>query len=191
MNENFVGAAVGVLDNWNAVDLNEAKKHHYERGPVPIEQSLIGGHVLFGKVKLPAALPANLKHIGRAQERWLSPILSKDRPKYIGSWNATAMFMVALFAQPALAKTMMEAEFMLPPGGPIYAALSLLHRAHILSKPPEGNELDDESFQPGSIYLNNSLMVDIRKGMADLSLVDLHSGLYMLGTRFPMSKNWF
>ena len=191
MNEEFIGAAVGAIENWNSDDLAIATKHHYERGPDPIEKSLMGGHILFQKVKLPAGLPTTLRDIGRAQERWLSPILSKDRPKYIGSWNATAMFMVAVFAQPMLAKSMKESDFMLPPGGPIYAALHLLHKVHIISQPPEGNELDDESFQPGSIYLNNSLMVNIRKGNDDLNMVDLHSGLYMLGTRLPMSKNWY
>lgn len=187
----FTGAAVRCLENWNDDDLALAKSFHVERGPEPIEHSLIGGYTLFQKVKLPDGLPDNLIQIGRAQERWFSPIQSKDRPRYIGSWNATAMFMVALFAQPHLAKTLTEPVVSLPPGGPIFMALHLLYRTHVLNSPPAGSELDDEAFEPASIFLNNSLFAEIRKGLEGWSLIDVHSGLYMLGTRYLPSKNWF
>ena len=186
----FTEAAVSTLENWNSGDLATACSFHMERGPQPIHDSLAGGHQLFEKVKLPAALPDNLKSIGRAQERWLSPIVSPDRPKYIGSWNATAMFMVALFAQPALAATMTERTVMLPPGGPIFNALKLLRKAHILPTDPAGSELDDASFEPGAIYENNALMEGLLKGGPDWSMLDVHSGLYILGTRFPHSNQW-
>ena len=106
-------------------------------------------------------------------------------PKYIGSWNATAMFMVALFAQPKLAVTMVDQAFMLPPGGPIYNALTLLHRAHVLPDLPAGSELDDQSFEPGALYINNATMESLLKGLPDWGMLDVHSGLYMLGTRYP------
>jgi hypothetical protein len=161
-----------------------------ERGPQPIHDSLSGAHQLFQIVKLPDTLPNNLESIGRAQERWLTPILSPSRPKYIGSWNATAMFMVALFAQPHLAATMVDRAFILPPGGPIFNALKLLYQSHVLSTPPAGSELDDEAFEPGALYVNNSLMESLLKGLADWSMLDVHSGLYMLGTRDPASNHW-
>jgi hypothetical protein len=97
------------------------------------------------------------------------------------------MFMVALFAQPTLAATLIEPRVMLPPGGPIYNALSLLHRAHFLTRSPAGSELDDEAFEPGAIFENNALFVEILKGQAGWSLLDVHSGLYLLGTRDPRS----
>lgn len=161
-----------------------------ERGPDPIHHSLAGAYQLFQKVKLPDGLPADLKTLGRAQERWMTPIISPERPKYIGSWNATAMFMVALFAQPALAATMIEPTVMLPPGGPIFGALKLLHKAHLLMHAPSGSDLDDEAFEPGSIYENNALMAELIKGHAGWSLIDLHSGLYMIGTRYLPSNQW-
>lgn len=102
----FTEAVVNLLEDWNAADLQTACSKHLERGPQPIHDSLSGAYQLFQSVKLPSDLPDDLKKIGRAQERWLSPIVSPSRPKYIGSWNATAMFMVALFAQPKLAETM-------------------------------------------------------------------------------------
>jgi hypothetical protein len=187
----FTGAALRVLENWNIKDLTTAREYHLERGPDPIEQSLAGGHTLFGKVKLPDVLPSDLKRLGTAQQRWLTPILSKERPRYIGSWNATAMFMIALFAQPKLAAALTTPEVLLPPGGPIFGALQLLYRAHVLVKPPEGSELDDQSFEPGALYVNNSLFSELQKGVDDWSLVDVHSGLYMLGTRYAASNSWF
>src|SRR5262245_50889751 len=98
----FTEAVVNVLANWNDADLRRAQSFHLERGPQPIAQSLAGAHTLFGRVTLPAALPSSLETLARAQERWLSPILNpSQRPPYIGAWNGTAMFMTALFAQPA------------------------------------------------------------------------------------------
>lgn len=186
----FTEAAANLMSDWNSSDLQTACSYHMERGPQPIHDSLSGAYQLFQMVKLPEELPHNLKSIGRAQERWLTPILSPQRPKYIGSWNATAMFMVALFAQPALAATMVDRSVMLPPGGPIYNALALLHRARILPNPPAGSELDDQAFEPGAIYENNATMEDLLKGLSDWSMIDLHSGLYMLGTRYPLSNQW-
>jgi hypothetical protein len=179
----FTRVSTRLLRDWNDDDLKLARKFHYERGPGPIEDSLRGGHILFSKVILPEGLPDSLNRLRAAEDRWLSPILSKDRPRYIGSWNATAMFMVALFAQPTLAATLIEPRVMLPPGGPIYNALSLLHRVHFLTRSPAGSELDDEAFEPGALFENNALFVEILKGQAGWSLLDVHSGLYLLGTR--------
>jgi hypothetical protein len=41
------------------------------------------------------------------------------------------------------------------------------------------------------LHVNNDLLHDILVGLPDWSLVDVHSGLTMLGTRDPRSKNWF
>ncbi len=186
----FTEAVANLMANWNSSDLNTACSFHMERGPQPIHDSLSGAYQLFQTVKLPDSLPNDLKSIGRAQERWLTPILSPNRPKYIGSWNATAMFMVSLFAQPALAATMTERAFMLPPGGPIFNALRLLHQTHILPSPPAGSELDDNAFEPGALYENNALMEGLLKGLPDWGMLEVHSGLYMLGTRYPLSNQW-
>lgn len=187
----FTKAVCNVLSDWNTTDLNAAKSFHLERGPIPIEQSLIGAHMLFGKVTLPKTLPDTLEKLSRAQERWLSPILNpKERPPYIGAWNATAMFMTALFGQPDLSITHKSPPPMLPPGGPIYAGLKLLYETGVLSKPPAGSELDDASFEPGAIYENNSLFAELCGQLPNWSLIDVHSGVYMLGTRHPSSGKW-
>jgi hypothetical protein len=135
------------------------------------------------EIPLPDQLSSSLGSVDTAQQRWLSPILNPNsRPPYIGSWNATAMFMCALFAQPALAATHMAAKPLLPPGGPIYAGLQLLFRARVLLNEPEGSQLDDQAFEPGSLYINNQRLVELLHGMDDWSLVDVHSGVYMLAT---------
>lgn len=186
----FTAAAVRLLTHWNGTDLYKACSFHMERGPQPIHDSLSGAYQLFERVKLPDRLPDRLESIARAQERWLTPILSPSRPPYIGSWNATAMFMVAVFAQPHLADTMLAPPPMLPPNGPIFNALKLLHRAHVLNDPPSGSELDDEAFEPGAIYVNNGLMAELVRGQCGWNMLDLHSGLYLLGTRYPLSNQW-
>jgi hypothetical protein len=186
----FTTAVVRLLDNWNAADLAAARQFHLERGPNPISESLSGAYTLFRRVALPPALPATLDRMRRAQERWLSPILGPDRPRYIGSWNATAMFMAALFAQPALAEEMVEPVFMLPPGGPIHTALGILNRDGVSPHPPAGTALDDEAFEPGALYENNAFMAELLRGHRDWSMLDLHSGLYLLGTRDLRSAQW-
>ena len=70
-----------------------------------------------------------------------------------------------------------------PPGGPIFAGLSILHQSHLLSHKPAGSALDDGEFESGALYENNALFAEIRKGLNDWSLLDVHSGLYLLGTR--------
>lgn len=186
----YIEQAVDYLETGAGASLVAASGYYNERGPTPIEQSLRGGRILFEKVRLPADLAGTLPSMKQAQDRWLSPILSKDRPPYIGSWNATAMFMIALFAQPGLGDQLKQASVMLPPGGPIFAALSLLHQVGISAR-PEGSELDDQAFEPGAIFANTGLMADLLKGLDDWDLLDVHSGLYMLGTRDPRSANYF
>jgi hypothetical protein len=188
----FARAAVSILERWNASDLAKACSYHLERGPTPIEQSLTGASILFEKVILPKSLPNDLKQLHTAQQRWLSPVLNpKTRPPYIGAWNSTAMFMVALFAQPALAATQKLTEPALPPGGPIHAGLSYLHQAKITSGPPAANELNDAAFEPGVIYVDNGLFAELCAQRPDWCMIDVHSGVYMLGTRDQRSATYF
>lgn len=98
--------------------------------------------------------------------------------------------MVALFAQPELAATHAQPPPILPPSGPIFSGLKLLHKAGVLSRPPEGNSLDDEAFEPGALYLNNALLAELRKDMDECTMIDIHGGVYMLGTRHPHSDTW-
>ena len=187
----FTDVVCRVLSGWNARDLKTATKFHLERGPTPIEKSLIGAQALFTKVTLPPQLPETLQRLARAQERWLSPILNPtERPPYIGSWNATAMFMTALFGQPALAQTQDGPPPMLPPGGPIFNGLKLLCDSGIVSRRPAGSELDDAAFEPGAIYENNGLLSELCKQESGWCLIDVHSAVYMLGTRHPLSDQW-
>ncbi len=125
-----------------------------------------------------------------ALQRRLGAILGPEHPRYIGSWNATAMFMTALFAKPSLAATHVTPGPILPPGGPIFAGLQILHCAAVLSRPPDGNELDDYSFEPGLLYANNALLAEVCARTPDCSMVDVHSGIYLLGTRDPRSDSW-
>ena len=187
----FVAAGLRLIEVWNGRDLAIARQFHLERGPQPIEHSLMGGHLLFQDVVLPARLPDNLNQCRRAQDRWLGRIIGPNRPRYIGSWNATAMFMVVIAADMNLTAQLTTPVVMLPPGGPIYNALSILHRTHVISRPASGSELDDEDFEPGAIYENNALLEEIHRGYAGWSLLDVHSGLYMLGTRLAESASWF
>jgi len=187
----FTRAVTALLEGWNDSDLAAACSYFMERGPEPIEQSLIGAHILFGKVTLPNEIPDSLARLNLAQQRWLSPVLHPaSRPKYIGSWNSTAMFMAALFSQPELAKTQRSHEPLLPPGGPVFHGLRMLHSAKMLSRHPEGNDLDSQSFEPGALFINNALLTELCSMPDDWSLLDVHSGIYMLGTRDPKSAAW-
>jgi hypothetical protein len=152
---------------------------------------LQGGYTLFSRVKLPNGLSEGLDQLNTAQQRWLSPILNPHlRPRYIGSWNATAMFMCALFSQPALAAQQLSPKPLLPPGGPISTGLHLLFKGKVLLNAPEGSALDDQAFEPGALYINNQRLCELLHGVEDWSLVDVHSGVYMLGTRDPRSSSW-
>jgi hypothetical protein len=188
----FTDAATRVLEDFNDGDLKIARKFHYERGAQPIEDSLRGGYTLFQKVPLPPELPIDLTRLGRAQERWLSPISHPStRPKYINTWNATAMFMVALFHNPPLGNQLKTPEVSLPTGGPIDVALTILYQTHVLSRAPSGTMLNDGDFESGAVYENNALFAELLKGLEGWDLVDVHSGLYMLGTRLEQSDKWF
>lgn len=187
----FTDAATSALAHWNDADVNVACSFHLERGSEPIKQSLQGGFSLFERVALPAAIPTSLSEIQKFQNAWLRPIGNKtSRPKYIGTWNATAMFMVALFSMPKLAATVVDNSVLLPPGGPISTALNLLHQCHLLKHPPAA-KLDEAEVELGAIVEDNGSFAELRAGLSDWSMLDVHSGLYMLGTRYEASKSWF
>lgn len=186
----FTGAVTRLFRNWNDDDLKTAKLFHMERGSDPLEQSLRGGYVLFSNLTLPPALPTTLKGYSEAQQRVLGRVISKDRPKYIGSWNSTAMFMVGLFIDKTLRDQLVTQDVLLPPGGPIFSGLTMLYDAHLLSHKPAGSALDDESFETGALYENNALFAEFRQGGGNWNLLDVHSGMYLLGTRHPSSDTW-
>ncbi|MCR6628336.1 MAG: hypothetical protein NVV67_19490 [Pseudoxanthomonas sp.] len=186
----FTQHVVRAIADLDDDEMVAASKYHYERGPDPILNSIRGARALFGMVTLPEKLPNSLDVLSQVQERWFGPILGPKRPPYIGSWNATAMFMAALFAQPGLAATQISPKPVLPPGGPVYAGLKMLFQTGVSSKMPDGTALDDAGFEPGVLYLNNNIFAEIRDKFEDWSILDVHSGLYMLGTRAPQSANW-
>lgn len=187
----FTEIVCNLLSNWNSQDLKLATSYCMERGPLPVEQSLTGAKMLFDKVTMPDTLPNTLTRLERAQNRWLSPILNvSSRPRYIGAWNATAMFMIALFAQRDVAKHQKTPRPVLPPSGPVFTGLKLLHQAGLLSSPPSGSELDDAGFEPGALYLNNDLLAEICSLIEGSYLVEIHNSLYMLGTKTPDSARW-
>lgn len=186
----FTQHVVRAIADHDDSEMVAASRYHFERGPDPIVNSIRGARALFEMVTLPNALPTSLSGLSHVQERWFGPILGPKRPPYIGSWNATAMFMAALFAQPALAATQISPKPVLPPGGPVYMGLKILHQAGVSPKAPDGSGLDDAGFEPGVLYLNNSIFAELREKLDDWSILDVHSGLYMLGTRSPQSVNW-
>jgi hypothetical protein len=177
--------------DWNDHDLKIARQFCTERGPDAVEQSLRGGYMMFQQVVLPSALPTSITQCASAQQRSLGRIIGKDRPTYIGSWNGTAIFMVALFADRKLADQLQSCKVLLPPAGAIFNGLTILHSAGVLAHKPAGTALDDADFEPGALYENNVLLEELLKGYAAWNMLDVHSGIYMLGTRLPGSKKWF
>jgi hypothetical protein len=185
----FFAAAVRSLETFDSDAVAVAAKFPMEKGPNAVRESLHGGWIAFSKVDLDGPLPVDMRGTIRAQAKWLRVVLS-EKPRFIGAWNGTALFMAALFANPALAATLVDPEVLLPIGGPISAGLNILHRTHLLAQPPEPKE-ESESLDFGQIQIINGQFAEIRQGLDDWSLIDVHSGLYMLGTRLPESKNWY
>ena len=99
--------------------------------------------------------------------------------------------MVVVLSQAELAAQLMGPVVFLPSGGAVFNALSILHRNHILFTRPAGTELDDQEFEPGAIYENNSLLVDLHRGHAGWNLCEVNMSLFMLGTRLSDSDNLF
>lgn len=186
----FVRAASDVLGDWNGEDLTEAMGYPIERGPEVIHNTLAGARLVFEAVPPPDALPSDLPRIAAYQNRWFVPITGRNRVPYIGPWNATAMFMACLFARPTLAHSMTDVVVLLPPNGPVRRALELLYRVKLLSRLPESQELDDEGPRLAAIFDDNVLMRELVPGCEGLNMIDLHSGLYLLGTRYKRSREW-
>ncbi len=185
----FFVAATGALASWNDRDRKEACRHHLEKGWDLLEGSLLGGHRLFEDAHLRNDLPDDFEAMEHAQRRWLRS-LEKLAPRYIGPWNSLAVFMSALFARPELASAMRNPPPLLPPGGPISAGLWLLHRARVIDAPPN-TEHDDENFASlSAAVIDNHLMHGLLHGLPDCSMVDVHTGIYLLGTRDRRSRKW-
>ena len=185
----FTGAAVGLLVDWNDTDRKLASKFRTNRGQAAVENSLLGAYEVFNNVTLPKTLPDTLPAMQDAQERWLKYIVAK-RPKYIGSWNAVALFMVALFLRKPLADAMDKPSVLLPPGGPIAKGIATLVNAHVLTSGPSATD-DDDGLNLSAIFVDNAIFYQLKLGIADWNVLDVHSGLYMLGTGLPESDTWF
>jgi hypothetical protein len=185
----FTTHAVNFLADHKEYDLQHAQSFYLERGPEPIEQSLLGAHQWLQTHKLPEALPTTLDGLANTQEQWL-PRPGQTWPPYIGSWNGLAMFMTALFAQPALARTQRHSRPLLPIGGPVIAGLRILHRAYVLDEPTTGNERDGAGFESGVLLENNHRLAALLQDLPDGCLTDIHTGVYLLGTHDPRSDGW-
>lgn len=185
----FTEAVIRALDGWSEADAKLASGFHYEKGPNAIRESLYGAWITFSQVTLPEDLPTELPALVRAQSRWLRVVLN-EKPRFIGGWNATAIFMVALFANKPMSDAMLSPEILLPIGGPITRGLRRLHEGHLLVRPPDPRE-EDESLDFGQITLVNGQFAELKQGLDDWSFVDVHSGIYMLGTALPESMNWY
>ncbi len=101
----------------------------------------------------------------------------------MGSWNATGMFKMALFQNPDLAAHLRDDTVYLPSGGPLDAGLRKLYGCGLLSEPPPAR--GEDSFDPLAITASNRLLLEIHSGWDGWSLLDTHSGVYMLGCRLP------
>lgn len=185
----FTEAVIRTLDGWDEAEAKAASTFHYEKGPGAIRESLYGGWLTFSRLDLPDRLPDDLASLVRVQSRWLRVILN-DKPRFMGGWNATAIFMVALFANKAMSDSMISPEILLPIGGPITRGLQRLHDGHLLTRPPDPRE-EDEALDYGQIMLVNGQLAELKQGLDDWSFVDIHSGIYMLGTALPESMGWY
>lgn len=181
----FIESASTLMSNWNDDLIAEARSYNFERGPETLEHVLMGGYQMFQTVTLPKEIPDTLDKLWKVQQRWLGPIIGNKRPAYIGSWNAAAMFLVALFIHRGLWHKLKDRTVLLPPGGPIHRALRILYQDKVINRKPAGSELDDQAFEPGALYENQELMENLMPNDDDCSVVDVHSGLYMLGTKRP------
>ena len=191
IDETFFEAAVGAIEQWNDEDRKTARRFCTQKGRDLIEGSLRSAYGLFRDVtRFPEDLPQDLDALNKAQGRWFRSI-EKLQPSWIGPWNSTALFMVALFARPNLAATMTTIGPILPPGGPIHRALNLLHDAGTTQLPAQSLEDDDRFSALAAATADNGTMQDLLRGMSGCSMIDMHSGLYMIGTRDRRSANLF
>jgi hypothetical protein len=140
---------------------------------------------MFERVEMPEAIPNDLRGLREVQEKWLRPCTKQDRPHYIGSWNSVALFMAAMF-QNGLWRKLSDLQVILPIGGAIYGSLLQLSRDHVLLRRPARDDRLDEKFELGAITNNNGLMLELLARHHDRCTMDVHSGLYQLGTR----QNW-
>ena len=187
----FVDAATRCMDSLNDTDIRTAASFHLERGELPIRQSLQGAYAMFQKTRLPNALPDSVATFKQAQQRVLAIVLIPgQRPKYIGAWNATALFLTAVFNRRSLWTELRGIDILLPPNGPVSVALDALYKARLVSRSPYSSDLDDAGWEPGVLTENNALMAELVGGPQDLNMVDVHSGLYMLGTGYKSSPQW-
>jgi hypothetical protein len=60
----------------------------------------------------------------------------------------------------------------------------------VLPTGPAATKLDDDDFESGPLFEDNALMAKLLAGRSDWSMIDVHSGLYMLGTPLRQSQAW-
>jgi hypothetical protein len=189
--DRYLLAAVGAIESWNDQDRGEATKHYTQKGHDLLEGSLRSASVVFEQIgSALITVPDSVQGYDKLQEKWFRR-LHLLTPPYVGPWNATALFMVALFAQPDLAKSMKTMRPILPSGGPISRALSLIHQVGVTNHPAQTLQDDYGLGGLAGATADNGTMQELIIGLSDCSMVDMHSGLYMLGSRDPKSDMYF
>ena len=181
----FVDAAARLMSDWNDRLLTEALRHYRELGPDSLEGSLRSGYAAFAEAEglLPRAIPTDAAALRRVQEGWFGLLLSREhRFAYIGNWNGVALFMVALFAHNSLRGDRNLGGVILPSGGPIIQGLRVLYDDGVVAEAPAGHEAE-ESLDPAQLFLLQGQMVALARDCRDADPLDMHSGLYQLGTR--------
>lgn len=182
--EEFTAAAAAYLDHGAPSDLARAQEFYTERGREPIKNSLESGRILLQAATfIPVGVPSEIGQLADIQRKWNPLCFGPRKIPWIGKWNGTSMFLVALLSSPALWKMLKDGTVLLPSGGPISTGLELMHAAHLISARPDRLEPENNQDKLGSLSLDNGLMWELHKGLPSSNMVDIHSGLYELGTR--------
>ena len=162
--------------------LSQAKTENKRSEADALGQCLRSGFRIFETMNLPDTIPTSLDELQQLQLKWIDRVPKLGLPQ-IGDWNFSALFMVMLFDESSRWKQLMDTTILLPLGGPVGNFLHTLVADDVIDEGPWSKRAVEEKIDPGKLFLCQKVMEDLLGGREDRSLVDIHSGLYVMGAK--------
>lgn len=78
----------------------------------------------------------------------------------------------------------------LPISAPIREGLKVMRDFGLTARSPSSALVDWDAFEPAELYQDNDILEEVGRAGGVADLLELHSGLFLLGTEDRLSSRW-
>lgn len=186
----FVLSAVQAIKSSKPKDHKRAMRFALAGRHRRLENLLRAGRQIVLQERHPCPISA-IEELNEYQQRLFKALQLLPDVQGIGNWNLGAMFFCAALSDPQWRVEMNKARPRLPMSAPIFHSMEQLYSLRVLSRQPNYNPWrPKDSSYPEALYSNNALLEELCQKLGTSRILDIHSGLYLLGTRNVDANSW-